>query len=430
MYRCLLFNCLIGFSLFLTCCKSPEQPVSAAWVHQQLSKWEKPSPRAERLNADMTFWLARLNQHADSYTAGMHLASDLVQRFHLSGDMQDIVRADSLYQSLLAVYGHGEAGLFRSLATLNITRHRFAEADVQAEQAYALGSERYGSELILFDTRLETGAYIQASKALKDCAAPNQYGYFFRMSKWKHWQGETDSAMYYMQQAALQAGASPVLQEAANGNLADLYLHDGQTGRAAELYQDILRKNPAESHAWKGLARIVLLRDHNTALADSIILAISRHYALPDPWYDRIAVAEERKDTAKAVEYAAFFAQKAGDSIYGNMYNRYLIDVYTGLLHQPMKALALAEKEMKGRATPQTWCWLAWAQHCAGMDAAAKQTYRLHVSGKPLEAPELYQMGMLMKETGRDAQANAYFKAALQNRYDLSPFKVSACMKF
>jgi tetratricopeptide (TPR) repeat protein len=233
-----------------------------------------------------------------------------------------------------------------------------------------------------------------------------------------------------MQQAVQQSGNSRILRQSAEGNLADLYLHDGQTRRAASLYQAILSDNPAEAHAWKGLARIVLLRDHDPLLADTILLSYARHYALPDPWYDRISVAEERKDTAQAREYAAFFAEKAGDSVYGNMYNRYLIDVYTGLLHQPQKALALAEKEMQGRATPQTWCWLAWAQHCAGMDATAKETYRLHVSGKPLEAPELYQMGMLMKETGRDGQATAYFKAALQNRYDLSPFKVSDCLNW
>jgi hypothetical protein len=97
--------------------------------------------------------------------------------------------------------------------------------------------------------------------------------------------------------------------------------------------------------------------------------------------------------------------------------------LYTGILNSPQKALAIAEKEISNRATPQTYAWLAWTLHRSGQDIKAMNVYRAHVSGKPLEALELYWMGKLMKETGKNYNATEFFKAANINLYDLSPAK-------
>jgi hypothetical protein len=44
------------------------------------------------------------------------------------------------------------------------------------------------------------------------------------------------------------------------------------------------------------------------------------------------------------------------------MYHKYLVELYTGILNSPAKALAIAEKEIDNRATPQTYAWLPG--HC------------------------------------------------------------------
>jgi hypothetical protein len=62
--------------------------------------------------------------------------------------------------------------------------------------------------------------------------------------------------------------------------------------------------------------------------------------------------------------------------------------------------LAIAEKEIVNRATPQTYAWLAWSLHRSNQDMKAMEVYKAHVSGKPLEALELYWMGKMMKDDG------------------------------
>ena len=51
----------------------------------------------------------------------------------------------------------------------------------------------------------------------------------------------------------------------------------------------------------------------------------------------------------------------------------------------------------------------------------ANAIYKKYVSGKPLEALELYYMGKLMEANKKGYNANEFYKAANENYYDLSP---------
>jgi len=51
----------------------------------------------------------------------------------------------------------------------------------------------------------------------------------------------------------------------------------------------------------------------------------------------------------------------------------------------------------------------------------AYKTYQQFVSGRPLEALELYWMGKMMKGLEKGYNAQQFFKAAQKNKYDLSP---------
>ncbi|MBS1566782.1 MAG: hypothetical protein JST39_20525, partial [Bacteroidetes bacterium] len=128
-----------------------------------------------------------------------------------------------------------------------------------------------------------------------------------------------------------------------------------------------------------------------------------------------------RGDSTAQKAYAVRFETEATRPGYGNMYNKYLIGLYTGILATPSKALTLATRELDNRATPQTWAWYAWSLHMNNQDDSAWQVYQSHISGKPLEATELYYTGKLMKTLGKGYNAGECFKAANENRYDLSP---------
>jgi len=103
------------------------------------------------------------------------------------------------------------------------------------------------------------------------------------------------------------------------------------------------------------------------------------------------------------------------------MYNKYTIEIYTGILNQPAKAETLAKNELNNRATPQTYAWYAYAMFMNGKKDEAYKLFEQHVSGQPLEGLELYYMGKLMKGMGKGYNARQFFKAAEKNLYDLSP---------
>ncbi len=414
---------LLLLTMGLFSCKSTGKPIVDTLFTDSLINHYQESPFELLIKGDMAFWKSRVDSNPGGQTGLTRYASDLVQQFHLYGDMNALLKADSILTFVNRQNNEKEAGPLRSLASLNITRHRFKEANGFVLQALAIGSDKYASTLLYFDTQFELGSYTLANLALRSCISTNEYGYFFRMSKWKHLNNEIDSAVYYMQQAARWSGTSMYLKQSANSNIADLYMHDGELKKANDLYVENLKQNAADYHSLQGLGRIALLKDNNIIAAEKIFRFIGSRNKLPDADYNMIWVAEKKGDSLLQAKAAAAFAVKASDSVFGSMYNKYLIDYYTGILASPAKALVLAEKEINNRPTPQTYAWYAWCLHKTKQDDKAMNIFKANVSGKPLEALELYWMGKMMKDMGKGYNAGEFFKAAEKNKYDLSPGK-------
>lgn len=413
--------CLLIFGLY-SCSTQPNPIVDTQLTDSLLTHYTKSS-FDKQIGEELRFWKSRVDSNPDAYTPLVQYAGTLIQRFHSFGNMADLLVADSILNTLNKAFQETDAGLLRSLAALNITRHRFKAADACVQKALTIGSEKYASTLLFFDTRFELGFYTSAQKALHTCRSTNDYGYLFRLAKWKHFKGETDSAAFYMQKAALLAGASLYLKQTAQSNLADLYLHEGKLEKAGELYIDNLLQNSSDFHSWQGVARLMLMHDNDYERAEKIFRFIGSNNQLPDALYNLVWVAEQKQDSFLAKKRAADFVSRATDSSYGGMYHKYLIELYTGILNDPFKAVAISEKEVNNRATPQTYAWWVWSLHKAGADAKAMELYKTYVSGKPLEALELFWMGKMMKDLGKQYNAVEFFKAADKNRFDLSPGK-------
>jgi hypothetical protein len=98
-----------------------------------------------------------------------------------------------------------------------------------------------------------------------------------------------------------------------------------------------------------------------------------------------------------------------------------VIEIYTGILNQPAKAEELAKNELNNRATPQAYAWYAYTLFENNKKDEAYKVFEQYVSGKPLEGLELYYMGKMMKGLDKGYNADAFFKAADKNKYDLSP---------
>jgi tetratricopeptide (TPR) repeat protein len=415
-----IFICLTILIIFASCKNDKKPVVSAQFTDSLISNYT--TPQAIKTNeADLQFWKSRILPGITDYTNTSRYASALINRFYLLGNINDVKCSDSLLKKLAKDYNGKETGPFFSLVGHCILQHRFNEADSLLEIAKAIGIKKYESDATSFDVDFELGRISLSKVDLKSIQNENDYGYQFRKSKMMHYNGELDSSINAMLKAKENAGQNEQLKLAALSNVGDLYIHAGKLDKAYDCFTECIKLNPADLHSIMGIGWIALVKDKNDSLSEKIFQFVASKTESPDPLFKLIAVAEQRGDSALQVKYAKAFEQKVSDSLYGNMYNKYLIQLYTGILNNTVKAEAIAKSELENRSTPQTYAWYAWTLVCNNKKEEAYSIYQKYVSGKPLEGLELYYMGKLMLSLNKGYNAREFFKEAGKNVYDLSP---------
>jgi hypothetical protein len=409
--------------LILSCQRQDRKIVRAGFIDSLITNYSQP--RLIRLNEqDSQFWKDRINPENPGLVNESRYAGQLATRFRLLGDIRDLKASDSILLRVDSVYNHKEASVFLAMVGHCLSEHRFRDAAVFLQKAREQGLKPYESCIAGFDVDFELGSYGEALENLNKIRSSNDYGYFFRKAKWEHYKGNLDSAITAMQSAYKWARMDTGLQQAALSNAADLYLHAGQLQTASDFYSKSIGLSGADIHSIMGLGWIALVHDKNDTLAEKIFHFAQTRTKLPDPLFRLEEAAQDRDDTIMEKKFAVEYVAKSSDSLYGNMFNKYLIDLYTGILRDPAKAVLLSEKEIEGRPTPQTYAWYVWSLFCNNKRGEAETIYEKYVSGKPLEGLELYWMGKFMKGLQKGYNAREFFKAAEKNKYDLSPAKI------
>ena len=406
--------------LFASCNSDKKIIVSAAFVDSLITNYSQPDIY-KAVETDIQFWKKRIDPQSPGLVNELKYASTLVQRFHLTGDINDIITADSILYTADIAFAHKEPAPNMALVRNSILQHRFAAADSLLELAKKAEVKLYESISTSFDVDFELGRYKLAETELKKIADAKDYGYNFRYAKLAHYKGEVDSAITAMHRAAEIAGSNIYLKQAALSNEADLNLHNGNLQKANNLYVESIRLSAADLHSIIGLGWIALVHDKNDSLAEKIFLFIRSKTKAPDAIFKLIQVADARGDSAMQKKYANEFLAVVTVPPYGNMYNKYVLELYTGILHEPAKAEAIAKRELLNRTTPQTYSWYVFTLCMNNKIAEADKVYQQYVSGKPLEGLELYWMGKFMQSQKKSYNAKQFFKAANKNRYDLSP---------
>lgn len=398
-------------------CNKSETLIKPAFI-DSLITYYTPSQSSIVNEKDLEFWKQRADSEPENFVDLTKYCSALVGRFHIYGDINDLKIADSIMQNITVQYK--EPGMLLTLAGYKMLQHQFLQAKNCIDAVAEMKAEKYATQMMLFDADFELGDEYHSSMILKQAGSPLDYAYNFRLSKYDHFKGELDSSIAHMMKAALLAGSNAYLKNAALSNAADLYVHNGELKKATDLYQQCIGFNNCDFHSMMGLGWIALVHDGNDSLASKIFSFVRSKLKSPDPLL-KLSQANEINDVVASKNYALQFVDQASSQAYGNMYNKYLIQLYTSVLNEPVKALAVAEKEMSNRSTPQTGAWLAWCLFVNNKKEGAYKTYQQYVSGRPLEALELYWMGKMMKGLGKGYNAQQFFKAAERNKYDLSP---------
>lgn len=415
-----LFICICSVLLLACCNNNKKNIVSASFADSLIKNYTTPA-ELKTIQANLNFWKSRINPKNTGLVNELKYAGTLVQRYHLTGNISDLILSDSILYAADKAFNHTQAGPSLMLLRNSILQHKFKTADSILEFVKPLGIKKYQLAISSFDVAFELGNYLLAQSALQSIADYKDYGFNFRQAKLAHYKGNLDTAIAAMHRSAMLAHDDIYLQQAALSNQADLNLHQGNLKNAYELYAQSIRLSAADLHSMMGIGWIALQHDKNDSLAEKIFRFVQTKISAPDPLYKLMAVADERGDSLLQKKFAEAFVQQVTKPAYGNMYNKYLVEVYSGILQQPAKAAELAKKELLNRTTPQTYAWYVWALYCTGDMATAENIYKQHVSGKPLEAVELFWMGKFMKAQNKGYNAQQYFKAANKNRYDLSP---------
>jgi len=406
---------------FLYSCKNDEKKLVSPPFIDSLIQHYTPPAIAVQNEKEILFWKGRINPASPGYLNESRYAGCLNMQFRFFGEIDSLKKADSILQKIDRDFNHKEASPNLALVSHCITEHRFQEADSFLLKAKQLGLRPYESISTSFDVDFELGRYSEAKADLNAIRSPNDFGYYFRKSKMDHLEGELDSSVHDMLGAAGLAGANDYLKGVALANAGDLDIHAGNLRDARDAYVQCIGLNSADFHSLMGLGWIALVHDRDDSLAERIFRFVQSKTRLPDPLFKLTQIAGVRRDTAGQVQWARAFVRQAREPAYGRMYNKYLIQLYTGILHDTALAESIAKDELNNRATPQTYAWYAWTLFSNDKKAQAYKVYQQYVSGKPLEGLELYWMGRLMEGLNKNYNAREFYKAAYQTRYDLDP---------
>ncbi|MES1215402.1 MAG: hypothetical protein ABUT20_07795, partial [Bacteroidota bacterium] len=408
-------------AIIISSCNHQEKAIVDPVYVDSLLNNHTISESAKTNKGDLAFWEQRMDSIPDNYVNGPKYAAALSLRFRLIGNIRDLLKADSLMQQSNIAYQGKEDGILFTLANFATQQHHFKMAEEYAEKAAKAGDNKYGAKMAMFDAAFELGQYDIAGNIIRTLKPNDTYPYYFRRSKFEHFNGSLDSSIAYMLKAVEKSEGNRVMQQAAISNAADLCIHKGDLTESYKLFKESIAIDAADFHSIMGIGWIALVHDKNDSLATKIFEFAHNHLSSPDPLLKLMQVAELKGDSINQKEWAEEFAAQATQPVYGIMYNKYLIELYTGILNNPQKAVELSLKETENRITPQTYAWYAWSLALNNEKEKAYSIYNQYISGRPLEGLELYYMGKLMLSLNKGYNAQEFFKAAHKNRYDLSP---------
>jgi len=410
--------------LLLGCNKQGDKDVAFTTSPKDYTSFLQADPIKSYAAAleEKEFWSKRLGSDSTGVGDLGPLAGAYSKLFETRGDIQYLKDAEQVYKKAITVAAIKiQDGYKRALAKNYITQHRFKDAIILLEESYAGISNKHATELLLFDSYLEVGAYSKALQFLKKIENINQFDYLIRISKWSDHQGDLSAAIRYMQKALAIANSRKnlALQIWTNSNIADYYGHQGDIKASYNHYLKTLALQPDNAYAKKGIAWILYSKEYNTAQASELIDHLLANHNLPDYYLLKAEMASYQGDSVLSEEYMQQFFTLANNPLYGDMYNTHKIMALVKT--DPYKALQLARKEVDNRTTPQSYQLLALAQLASNLKQEALATITSFVAGKTSDPMALLHSAQVYKANGMLDKVTALKTTLLPARYELGP---------
>ena len=422
-----LFSSIAFFLLIVfSSCKSKPSTVTHASDYEAYLKLKSQSSlhSLQLINTDIDFWTKRLKKGISfDPVSRVKLAGLYASRFKIAGTINDIHTSDSLYLLANPLIKIGSSSVYRALAANCITQHKFRQAKLYIDTALVMGDDKYTSLLMQCDVSIELGDLIQARKSLTQIKDKNDFDYLIREAKLLDHEGHLPDAIKKFEKASKQVESSnnDKLFCWAKTNLADMYGHDNRYADAYQSYLDVLKKEPEDLYALKGIAWLAFSHDKKTKEAKRILYYLSNLHPVPD--YDLILakIADYENDKAEKEILLKRFVAEVGDPLYGDMYNKYVFNLSADEMKNVDKALPIAEREVNNRPTSQSFDLLAWAKYQSGEKEEALKIAKNYVENRNFEPDAFYHLGIIYASTGDFSKAKIYLRQAEKSAFELGP---------
>ena len=388
-----------------------------------LSDDKRTEKQEKKINTELSFWQNRLAKDTGSFVDMLQLASNHIKIFKTTGNVNELHIADSFYTLCLQKVRTTDPEIYFSYSQNAITQHRFKVAWESLMLADSIGVNPFILRLLKFDVAMEIGLYSLASKNIEELQDKTSFDYLIRKAKLEDHMGRLDNAIVLMEKALkeVESKGKKELVLWAKSNLADMYGHAGKVEDAYKNYVDVLKIDSNYLYALKGIAWISFSHDHNTQEAKRILYYILSQTNLPDLYLLLAEIAEWEKNKPVKDNYINKFLSTVENPAYGNMYNKYLITIYTTDKNDLNKALAIAEKEVNSRPTPETFDWLAWVYYKKGDIAKAYELINKNVIGKTFEPNSLLRTAYILRSHGDRQMSDKIFEECLTSSFELGP---------
>lgn len=366
---------------------------------------------------------ARDPKSAQAYAA---LGAAFFQRARETGDVSDYQSAEqALTKSLdLASADFAADAPLAAMSEVCMGEHRFSDALTYAHKALSLDSGDVSPFAIVGDAYADMGeydkaraAYVRLTPGDKPLSPRAAYSRDSRISYLSFISGDTIEAIRLMKIAVAEGAEAQIPSE----NLAWLYYELGeysvQAGDSSAANAAFLAALTIHPGDYRALASLAKLRANHGRYAEAIELYRKAIAVVPMPIFvaelgDLYAQSGDMADANLQYQLVEYIG-KLG-RINQVLHNRDLALFYADHNTNLTEALELAQKEFEVRHDIYTWDALAWALYKNGKLADAARASEQAMQFGTRDALLLFHAGMIAERMGRQEQARAKLKQALQ----------------
>ena len=384
----------------------------------------------EKINTEISFWQNRLKKDTGNYVDMLELASNHLRLFRLSGNINALKTGDSLLKGSSTKLNNTDPEILYALSQNSIAQHQFQAAAWYTASAKKMNGDLYTIRLLEFDVNMELGKYQEAYKNLQSLKDKSAFDYLIRLAKWEDHRGNINGAISIMEQAFDKVkDKKKSLYCWTLSNLADMYGHAGKVKLAYKSYLAVLEKDPANLYCLKGIAWIAYAHDNNTAEAKRMLQFILSQTEMPDLKLILAQLADTEGNEIEKRKHLNEFVVAVARPGYGDMYNKYLIEIFAEELKDDKKAISLAEKELKNRFTPETCDWMAWTYYNNGEIEKAMEFSKNYVHKMTFEPAPAMHTAFIYAANGKTEEAKKMLKECLKSSFELGPVATSQIEK-